>query len=258
MERAAVAGASSIVRNVQTRFPDVPGETCAIGGGVALFAGIDSPFSKAMGIGLWERAGRAEAEALTAFYRDRHASSHVCVTPHVDGDFVRALVDLGYVPLSYENALTADLPAVAAQRDGRVGEMRDPHAWSVANRSAFNAGSEDEDADLVALLLCTSPGTTALEIRVDGAIVASACMDVQDEIAGFFAAATTPALRGQGLHSALIGDRIARAVERGARYGRVTTGPGTVSEQNFRRIGFVPLYTRTIWGKPCSDSASAR
>jgi len=71
---------------------------------------------------------------------------------------------------------------------------------------------------------------------------------VQGEIAGFFGAATAPAHRGRGWQSALIADRAARGVERGARFGRATTRLGTVSEQNFRRAGFVVLYTRTTWG----------
>lgn len=168
------------------------------------------------------------------------------------------LAERGYVPLDTENALTGDLRAIGGARDSRITEMRDADEWSRATGSAFMDGAACDDSNMtIGLIVSTSPATTALEIRIDGAIAASGCMDVQGEIAGFYGAATAPVFRGRGLQIALIADRVARAVERGARFGRVTTRPGTTSEQNFLRSGFVPLYTRTLWGLPCSDSVSA-
>ncbi|HEX8805714.1 MAG TPA: GNAT family N-acetyltransferase [Candidatus Aquilonibacter sp.] len=251
IERVEVAGMQSVVRNAQERFPELRPALREIGGGVAAFAGINSPLSEATGVGLWQRAGREEAEALTAFYRERGALPRVRVSPYADLDFVKALAALGYVPLEYENPMTADLHEIGAARDPRVTEMCDAREWSAATGSAFLNGAPcDASNMIVGLMVCTPPETTALEIRVDGAIVASGCMDVQGKFGGFYGGATAPAYRGQGLQSALISDRAARAIERGARFGRVTTVPGTASEQNFRRIGFVPLYTRTIWGMP--------
>ncbi len=248
----------AMARHAQTRFPELHGATQGIGGGLAVFAGVGSPFSEAIAIGLWERAGGDDAEAVTTFYRTRGAQPRVHVAPYTDPAFVRALTELGYVPLDYENGLTGDLLAIGGRRDMRVTEMRDADEWSRATGSAFMDGAPCDESNLIIeLVVSTSPASTALEVRVDGAIAASGCMDVQGEIAGFYGSATAPAFRGRGLQSALIGDRVARAVERGARFGRVTTRPGTTSEQNFRRSGFVPLYTRTIWGIPCSDSVSA-
>lgn len=258
LERSEVSATRSVAGYAQARFPELQCAAQDIAGGVAVFGGVGSPLSEAIGVGLWERAGRPEAEALTTFYRDRGAQPKVRLSPHADPDFVRALLELGYVPLEYENPLTGDLRSIGAGRDARVTEMRDADEWSRATGSAFMDGAPCDESNLIiGLIVCSTPASTALEIRLDGAIAASGCMDVQGEIAGFYGAATAPAFRGRGLQSALIADRIARAVERGARFGRVTTRPGTTSEQNFRRSGFVPLYTRTIWGTPCSDSVSA-
>ena len=228
-----------------------------MGGGIAAFAGVNSPISEAIGIGLWEPAAQDEAEALTAFYRGRGAQPRVRLSPYADPAFVRALVGLGYAPLEYEHPLTAELATIGARRDPRVTAMRDPNEWSAATGSAFLDGAPcDESNLLIGLMVCTPPETTALEIRMDDAIIASGCMDVQGEISGFYGAATAVGHRGRGLQTALILDRAARALERGARFGRVTTRPGSISEQNFRRLGFVLFYTRTLWGIPCNDSAS--
>jgi hypothetical protein len=257
IERAEVAASRHCVENAKRRFPDLDPQTLSIGGGIAAFAGINSPLSEAIGIGLWERAAQDEAEALTAFYRERGAQPRVRLSPYADPSFVRALLGLGYAPLEYENPLTAELATIGARRDPRVTAMRDANEWSAATGNAFLDGAPcDESNLLIGLMVCTPPETTALEIRVDDAIVASGCMDVQGEIAGFYGAATAVGHRGRGLQTTLILDRAARALERGAQFGRVTTRPGSISEQNFRRTGFVLLYTRTLWGIPCNDSAS--
>ena len=257
LERAEVLGLRHCVENAKRRFSDLNPQALNIGGGIAAFAGVNSPLSEAIGIGLWERAAQDEAEALTAFYRERGAQPRVRLSPYADPAFVRALLGLGYAPLEYENPLTAELAAIGAHRDPRVTAMRDANEWSLATGSAFLDGAPcDESNLLIGLMVCTPPETTALEIRVDDAIVASGCMDVQGEIAGFYGAATAVGHRGRGLQTALVLDRAARALERGAQFGRVTTRPGSTSEQNFRRIGFVLLYTRTLWGIPCNDSAS--
>lgn len=251
IERAEVLALQHVIRNAQERFAELHPALIEIAGGIAAYAGVNSPLSEAMGIGLWERAGRPEALALTSFYRERGTQPRVRITPYVDLDFVAALIELGYVPLEYENPLIADLRAIVSQRDARVHEMVDAREWSAATGSAFMDGKPcDESNMIVGLMIATPPQTTALEIRIDGKIVASGCMDVDGEIAGFFGAATAPPFRGRGLQGVLIADRAARAIERGARVGRVTTRPGTPSEQNFRRMGFAPLYTRTLWGVP--------
>lgn len=257
VERAETAGVRATANNAKLLFPQLHPQAQEIAGGVAAFAGINSPLSEAIGIGLWERAGRDEAEALTAFYRERGAQPRVRLSPHADPDFVHALIAFGYEPLEYENPLVADLATIGARRDSRVTLMRDANEWSAATGSAFMDGAPcDESNMVIGLMVCTPPSTTALEIRQADAIVASGCMDVQGEIAGLFGAGTAPAFRRRGLQTALILDRAARALESGARFCRVTTRPGSISEQNFRRLGFALLYTRTLWGIPCTDSVS--
>jgi hypothetical protein len=248
IESCEVVGTRLYVRNAQLRFPALDAQICDIGGGVAAYAGVGSPLSEATGVGLWQSAARAEAELLTSFYRERGAQPRVRLSPHADQRFVRALIALGYEPIEYENPMAAELGELQAKRDERVEEMRDPEEWSRVTGSAF-ANAPCDDATLqIGLLLCTVPETIALEIRIDGVIAATGCLDVQHEVAGFFNGATALPYRGLGLHRALILDRAARAIERGAHIARVTTRPASASEQNFRRLGFSTLYTRSLWG----------
>jgi hypothetical protein len=247
IERAEVAELEHLLLNARKQFPEILPDAVQIGGGVAIYAGVDSPLSEATGIGIDSRAGKAEVDALTRYYAERDMSARVRVSPLADGNFVRALVSRGFEPLEYENLLVADLAALDTQRDVRVENARNLLAWSRASAEAFAKREPTAKEVQVAALICTVPENTPLEVREGNTIVATACMSVNGDVASFFAASTQSARRGRGLHRAMVADRMARAVELGAKLARVTASPATSSEQNFRRAGFVPVYTRTTW-----------
>jgi hypothetical protein len=250
MERAEVAGLEHLLRNARKKFPEILPDAVRIGGGIAIYAGVDSPLSEATGIGVETRVGSAEVDTLTRYYEERSMPARVRVSPLADANFVRALVARGYKPIEYENLLVADLIAMDPQRDLRVQNARDLEAWSRASAEAFAKREPTGKEIQVARLICTVPETIPLEARENRTIVATACLSVEGEIASFFAASAHSSQRGRGLHRAMITDRMARAVELGAQIGRVAAAPASSSERNFRRAGFVPLYTRTTWEKP--------
>ena len=249
IERAEVAGLEHMLRSARRQFPEILPDGVQIGGGIAIYAGIDSPLSEATGIGVDTRAGEAEADELTRYYEERDMPPRVRVSPLADPKFVRALIARGYKPLEYENMLVADLIALDAQRDMRVEKANDLESWSRASAEAFAKREPTAKEVQVARLICTVPETIAVEVRESGSIVATACLSVEGPIASFFAASTHSSMRGRGLHRAVVADRMARATQLGAKIGRVTAAPASSSEQNFRRAGFVPLYTRTTWEK---------
>ncbi len=72
-------------------------------------------------------------------------------------------------------------------------------------------------------------------------------MDVRGDCATLFGGSTLTSFRKHGLHGALIRERIAQARDAGARFMRAGATPGSTSERNFQRCGFVTLYTRTLW-----------
>src|ERR1700678_3128990 len=66
IERAEVAAALQCANNATARFPQLHPQAQEIAGGIAAFAGVNSPFSEAVGLGLGESAGPREAEVVTA------------------------------------------------------------------------------------------------------------------------------------------------------------------------------------------------
>lgn len=185
---------------------------------------------------------------IGSFYESRGATPRVFVTPAAHPSLEAGLAAAGYAPSERESILASDDRNAHAQPDGRIGVAKDIDAWARASAEAFLDRRLLAASDArIALILATAAGTLALEARDRGDIVATAAMDVRGECAGLFAGSTLPAFRRQGWHSALIADRIARARDAGARLLRATAKPGSASERNFHRHGFVTLYERVLW-----------
>jgi N-acetylglutamate synthase-like GNAT family acetyltransferase len=170
------------------------------------------------------------------------------VTPLTDPAFVAALAADGYAPVESKSLLVAEIAAIRAVRDPRVQRSEDAVTWGERSLRGFLDGAElDERRRRVGVIIASSPGVIALEARDGDEVVATACVSVAGEMAGLFAGSTIPAYRRRGWHEVLVADRLARARELGARYVRVTATPFSDSERNFRRLGFVPVYTKTVW-----------
>jgi len=243
-----VAGIRAAIATVRRLYPDANAEGVDIAGGLAAFTGADSPLSQVYGAGRVGPVSAAEIAEITAFFESRGATPRVYVSPLADPSLSRRLAAARYAPCEFENVLASQELDAHAARDERIRIAADPEAWARASAMAFTDRDAVGDADAaIARVLVYSPGVTALEALDDGAIAATAAMDLHGDWTGLFAGATLGPYRGRGWHTALIRDRLARAFERGARFARGHAKPGSTSERNFLRCGFSVLYTRTLW-----------
>jgi len=244
-EIAGVRCAIDAVRRLQ---PELEAEGMKVAGGLAAFTGIDSPLSQAVGVGYQGPVGAAEIAEITAFYRSHCAQPRVFVTPLADPSVGRALAEAGYVPVEHSNVLASDRFDGFARWDERIAITPDVEAWARASARAFTGREILEPGDdSIATVIASSDGVIALEARENGAIVATAAMDVRFGCAGLFAGSTIGSFRHRGWQIALICNRIARARDAGANLLRAGAAPGSTSERNFQRCGFVTLYTRVLW-----------
>jgi hypothetical protein len=228
--------------------PDRGATSIEVAGGLAVFTGIDSPLSQSYGVGSSTPVTEGDVSRITDFYESRGATPRVFVTPLADPSLAPALVCAGYVPSEYENVLASDAFDGFARYDDRISVAADLNAWAHASTRGF-LGTETlkPDDDRIAILLASSDGVCALAGCEEGAIVATAAMDLRSECSAFFAGSTLGAFRGRGWHLAMIRDRIARARDAGVRFMRATARPSSSSERNFHRCGFETLYTRVLW-----------
>jgi GNAT superfamily N-acetyltransferase len=258
IERAEIHFIRAVVESARRLRPELRFCALDVAGGVAPFVGVGSPLSEAIGLALYAPASSDDLGRLTQFYEECGTPPRILVSPLADGSLVSELARRGYVPVQYRNLLACDLSSAEAARDARIGISSNPIAWGRVSAMGFS-GVEDPpvEASFIGTIISAIPAVVALEAHLDGAVVATGAMDVQGELAGLFAGSTLPAARGHGLQSAMIGDRLARAREAGARYARANAEPGGASERNFRHHGFEVLYTRAVWQKPAAQCVSA-
>jgi len=248
IRRAEIEGIRSGLGTVRRLSPDLGAASIEVAGGLAVFTGINSPLSQAYGVGVHLPLAADEIARITAFYQSRGATPKIFVTPLSDPALARGLAAAGYAPSEYENVLASDEFDAHVARDARVAVAADLAEWAKASARAFSDAAElAEVDDEIARVLASSDGVIALEARENGAIAATAAMDVRNGCAAFFAGSTLPPFRGRGFHLALIRDRIARSRDAGAQMMRATASPASASERNFHRCGFSTLYTRVLW-----------
>lgn len=248
IRRCEIAGIRTGVATMQRLRPEIGAEAIEIAGGLVAFSGAESPLSQAVGVAAAAPIARDEVECIIKFYQTRGTAPRVFVTPLSHPTLGRELAAAGFAPCEYESVLASNEFERHARVDARSGVAADLHEWSRASAEAFVHPAALKPGDeLIALTIASSLGVLPLEMREDGAIVATAAMDVRDGCAGLFAGSVVANFRGGGRHCALIRDRIARARDAGARFMRATARPASASERNFVRCGFTTLYTRALW-----------
>jgi hypothetical protein len=246
IERGAIDGCRACVTAARDVAPQVNADTLEIAGGIAGFAGEGSPLSEACGIGVFDDVTPDDVARLTQFYVERATVPRVLVSPLCSLALTDELARAGYRPVEYQNVFLREI-AGDDERDERIAVAQDHSMWGHASASGFLGREAEGDEALIGTIIARAATMIPLEARVDGAVVATAAMDVRGEIAGLHGASTMPSARRQGWQGIFIRDRAARARELGARYVYGVAGIGSASERNFRRAGFDVLYTRTLW-----------
>jgi ribosomal protein S18 acetylase RimI-like enzyme len=206
--------------------------------------------SEAVAVGIDCDVSQDDVDEITEFFRAVGAAPRVVTSPLSNPELARLLARSGYAPEEYQNALVADLAALEGERDARIVETSDATQWARASVRGFSEDAPEDEVMRKTGLLIATGGATALEVRDESEIIATACYAFEREGIALFAASTIPSARRRGWQRAMIRERIARAKDAGMRYARVAAAPLGASERNFRALGFVPIYTRVTWELP--------
>ena len=95
-----------------------------------------------------------------------------------------------------------------------------------------------------ATFACAGAASGLFVARIDGRPVGGGALGVAGEAALLYSASVLPAMRGRGVHAALIAARLAAASERGATYAMLKSTPGSRSHSSAVRAGFRAVYDR--------------
>jgi GNAT superfamily N-acetyltransferase len=230
-----------------------------LGGGVAIFAGPDSPSNKVIGIGFDGPIAENELSHLESKFAANHARLQAEVSTLADVSVHSSLSARGYVASGFENVLGHSLTTMEPAPQGIRVEpaskeefplFADTMVEAFAHPDVGGVGGDDippsDEIRKWVLLTLKLPGFRGYLARINGEIAGAAAMRIDDHIAQFSGAGTLPRFRRRGVQTALLRFRLAEATREGCDIAIVVTQPASKSQQNVQREGFSLLYSRQL------------
>lgn len=245
IEAAEAANGFALARNAR------PGlvEVVPAMGGCAIFAGVGSPMTHALGIGMEGLTTAEEFNRMEDFFRERGSPALIDLCPLADASVSELVMNRGYRVIEFNNLLLRPMRSEDAE-------------YLVPAPLAVTRAAEDRYADWCRLVMRGFSGVAdmpdeAADVLVDlnslgdsffGSVDSQECggaaMAVHDRVALLFGDSTLTEARGRGLQTALIRERLARAAAAGCEWAMACVVPGSASHRNYERCGFSLFYMR--------------
>jgi GNAT superfamily N-acetyltransferase len=220
------------------------GESIATCGGFASFAGVGSPLTHAIGLGMNGPIAADDFDRMEEFYRSRGSSVNLDFCPLADPSLMELVGARGYRIVESNNALVG--PVIGgADSHVRLATSDEVELWNMTVlRGFFPIGTPSPtDLDIGRLLLQLDDATGWFAFD-DGGPASGGAMNIRNKLALLFADSTLENHRGKGLHLALIRTRLKHAAEQGCDLATASTVPGSISQRNYERAGFRVAYTK--------------
>jgi GNAT superfamily N-acetyltransferase len=251
VEMAEANAARSCAEAFSCRHPEFPVAVENIGGGVALYAGPDSPVTQAIGVGINGDVTDADLERLTHFFLRRKANAAAEICPFVDPRLYERFAARGYRLLEVSNVLILNVAEFkpAAPPPGvliRAAEPNELKLWTSTVSQGF-AEHFPVTPDLLEVMegFAHRRNAASLLAFVDGEVAGGGAVSAHEGVGGLFGASTLPAFRRRGVQTALLSARIAWAASQNCDLAVSIALPGSISHRNIERFGFRVAYTRT-------------
>lgn len=254
LESVEEAGCVGFAQTVGRLRPEVGCAVEEIAGGHAAFAGLGSPLSHALSLGLNGPVSAQDVDRLEEFYFSRGSCVEVVVAPYADSSLMAELGKRSYRLTEWNNvyyrpASRDDVPS-DPRLEIRTARPDEGRRWSELVARCFATGRENLQM-LTELFSVTPevPEAFALLALWEGDPVGGAAgMFVREHgVAGFYGAGTLPEFRNRGIQTALLHRRLGMAADAGCQYAVIVTMPGTASERNVVRAGFRLAYTKAAF-----------
>ncbi len=232
-----------------------------IGGGVAVFTSPGAPWNKMMGVG-FAHFEEARLEEIEREFDQRSAPLQVELSILADSTLGSLLTKRGYVLSGFENVLGLGLEgsrllhAPAGVTIHQLTGSAESTTWISTVVEGFDhpqpnsvAPHESFSRDALEQVFVDFADTSSFRrylACIDGAAAGGASLRVSAGVAQLCGAATVPAYRRRGVHTALLLARLHDAALEGCDIAVVTTQPGSTSQSNVQRQGFTLLYTRAL------------
>jgi len=243
--------------------PDLGAAEEEICGGHMIFAGLNSPIGRAVGMGFSGPVTADDLDRLESFYRARKAPAQLDYCPLTDASLLELTKQRNYGIAELNNlhylSLT-ELPTFPVPEGVviRRGIREEASTLSeIVTKSFFEKGDAPEGFRDLITPMFEFPGAITYAATIDGNLVSAAAGLVIREhgILALFGAGTLPPFRGRGIQTALLRTRMQVAREAGCEFAVVVTQGGTTSERNCLRLGFRTAYSKATLIKHFPDAA---
>ncbi|HUJ29982.1 MAG TPA: GNAT family N-acetyltransferase [Candidatus Acidoferrum sp.] len=251
LEMASAKSGKSCAEGAQKLHPEIGAVAEEIAGGIAVYTGVDSPVTQALGVGLNGEVSEAELDRLEQFFRSRGAATAVDLCPLAGIPLYEAFAKREYRLVEVSNvlfrelALSDDFPSPPGVTVREVApEEEKLFAHTVAQGFAEIAPITQALLDVMDGFF-HSDGHHPFLAYVDGVAAGGASAFTFNGVAGMFGASTLPEFRGRGVQQALLAARLRWVADHGCDLAKGITLPGSISHRNHERFGFRVFYTRT-------------
>jgi hypothetical protein len=218
-----------------------------VAGGTAIFAGIASPLTHAVALGMRGPVRAADIDRMEDFYRVRGATPSIELCPLADASLIELLGARGYRITEFNNMLVRSLTGADfnPSRMVRLANSDEDQIWSrTVGRGFLEKDDLSPEEMEIGGAIWHMPGARCYLAFHDTRVAAGAAMAVNSGLATLFADSTMMGFRGAGLQSALIRERLRAAQAEGCDMATASVLAGSVSQRNYERNGFTLAYTK--------------
>jgi hypothetical protein len=242
-----------IARVLQRTHPEVGADILEIAGGHAVFAGLNSPVGRAIGLGFDGAVTATQLDEVEAFYKKHDAPSPVDITPATHGSLLELLKTRGYVLAELNNVMARKLEPRERLEESVPGvEFRacapeETQLWTdTMLRGFFPEDQIPEGWDKLLAPMAEAPNSLATLVWADGRPVAccGGLISHEHRMIALGGTSTLAQHRGRGIQTAAIGRRLNRAIAEGCDLAVVVTLGNTTSQRNAERMGFTLAYSK--------------
>ena len=218
-------------------------------GGVLVFAGVGSPGTHALGIGMHGPISPEDFDNLEEFFRDRGSEALIDLCPMAHPTVVAEVMERQYRVVEFNNVMVRRLSPnltvnAASGIDVRGIYDEEEPLWRRIMVRGF-LGQDEPEPRIEAMLTGLSLSAHCFLGETEGRAAATGAMGIRmAKVAHLFGDATLVGARGRGLQHALIEARLAAAAKAGCEYATAAVIPGSSSHRNYERAGFRLIYMR--------------
>jgi len=231
--------------------PEFPVAVEEIAGGFAVFAGVDSPVTQAIGVGLHGDVSDADLDRLQDFFSSRGAAAAVELCPLVEMSLYEKFAKRGFYLLEVSDVLfrkltplDGEVKAAPSNIVVRRAALDEAQLWTKTVAEGF-AEHNPVTQSILDVMAGFFPAAHCFLALVDGSIAGGGAVSTRGGVCGLFGASTLPEFRGRGVQTALLQARLAWAAAQGCDVAVSIAQPGSASHRNIERQGFRVAYTRT-------------